>query len=70
MLAVLSAGAWILIGAVLFVLFLVWLYCLFDVIVRGNFGTGRKVVWIIALIILAPLAMIGWFLFGRPKSMI
>ncbi|HEV8459951.1 MAG TPA: hypothetical protein VGQ38_04515 [Gaiellaceae bacterium] len=69
MLAV-SAGGWLLIAAVLFVLFLVWLYCLFDVIVRGNYSTGKKVVWIVALIVLAPLAMIGWFLFGRPKSMI
>jgi hypothetical protein len=65
-----SAGGWLLIAAVLFVLFLVWLYCLFDVIVRGNYSTGKKVVWIVALIVLAPLAMIGWFLFGRPKSMI
>ena len=70
MLAVLSAGAWILIGAVVFVLFLIWLYCLFDVIVRGNYSSGKKVVWVIALILLAPLAMIGWFWFGRPKSMI
>ena len=69
MLAV-SAGGWLLISAVLFVLFLIWIYCLFDVIVRGNYSTGKKVVWIVALIVLAPLAMIGWFLFGRPKSMI
>jgi Phospholipase_D-nuclease N-terminal len=69
MLAV-SAGGWLLISAVLFVLFLIWIYCLFDVIVRGNYSTGKKVVWIVALIVLAPLAIIGWFLFGRPKSMI
>jgi phospholipase D-like protein len=69
MLAV-SAGGWLLISAILFVLFLVWLYCLFDVIVRGNYSSGKKTVWVIALILLAPLAMIGWFWFGRPKSMI
>ncbi len=69
MLAV-SAGGWLVISAILFVLFLIWIYCLFDVIVRGNYSAGKKVVWILALIVLAPLAMIGWFVFGRPKSMI
>jgi hypothetical protein len=69
MLAV-SAGGWLLIAAVLFIVFLLWLYCLFDVIVRGNYSTGKKVAWVIALILLAPLAIIGWFAFGRPKSMI
>jgi uncharacterized membrane protein len=69
MLAV-SAGGWILISTVFFALFLIWLYCLFDVIVRGNYSSGKKTVWVIALLLLAPFAMIGWFWFGRPKSMI
>jgi hypothetical protein len=67
MLAV-SAGGWILIATVMYVLFLLWVFCLFDVIVRGNMSTGTKVIWVLALIVLAPFAIIAWFGFGRSRA--
>ena len=66
MLAV-SAGGWILIAAVMFVLFLLWLFCLFDVIVRGNMSTGTKVLWGRALIVPAPFAIFAGFGSGRSR---
>jgi hypothetical protein len=63
----LSAFVWIVIVAVLVVLFVLWLYCLFDVLVRADVGAGAKAVWALALIVLAPLAIVAYLVFGRRR---
>jgi hypothetical protein len=63
----LSAFGWIVIVAVLVVLFVLWLYCLFDVLVRPDLGGGAKAVWALALIVLAPFAIVAYVLFGRVR---
>jgi hypothetical protein len=51
------------IGAV--ILFVLWIYCLFDVLVRSSHGSGAKALWAVALVLLAPFAIVAYLLFGR-----
>jgi hypothetical protein len=61
-----SAVAWTIVVIVLIVLFLLWLYCLFDiVVVRKEHGVGWKILWCLATIVLAPIAIPVYLLFAR-----
>jgi uncharacterized membrane protein len=42
-----------------------WIYCLFDVLVRSSHGSGAKALWAVALVLLAPFAIVAYLLFGR-----
>jgi hypothetical protein len=63
----LSTLGWILVVALLAVAFVLWIYCLFDVVVRGDMGGGAKIVWALALVLLAPLAILAYLVFGRAR---
>jgi hypothetical protein len=53
-------------GAV--VLFVLWLYCLFDVLARPTRSVGSKAIWAVALVLLAPFAIVAYLLFGRART--
>jgi hypothetical protein len=54
------------VGAVVF--FVLWLYCLFDVLSRPTRGAGSKGLWAVALVLLAPFAIVAYLLFGRAPA--
>jgi hypothetical protein len=64
----LSTLGWILAIAALFLLTLLWLYCLFDVLVRHDESAGAKALWAVALIVLAPFSIVAYLLFGRRRA--
>jgi hypothetical protein len=49
-------------------LFVLWIYCLVDLLVRSSHGVAAKAVWALALILLAPFAIVAYLLFGRRSS--
>jgi hypothetical protein len=51
------------VGAVVF--FVLWLYCLFDVLAKPTRGAGSKAIWAVALVVLAPFAIVAYLLVGR-----
>jgi Phospholipase_D-nuclease N-terminal len=63
-----STTAWALgfVGAIVF--FGLWFYCLFDVLARPARGPGSKALWAVALVLLAPFAIVAYLLFGRGRS--
>jgi hypothetical protein len=63
-----STAAWALgfVGAIIF--FGLWLYCLFDVLARPVRGAGSKALWAVALVLLAPFAIVAYLIFGRSGS--
>lgn len=52
-------------GAARSVLAVLWIVCLFDLLVRSGHGAGAKALWALALILLAPFAIVAYLLFGR-----
>ena len=54
------------VGAVVF--FVLWLYCLFDVLARPTRGAGSKAIWAVALVLLAPFAIVAYLLVGRSRA--
>jgi hypothetical protein len=65
--AVLGASVlvWTIVVIALVVLFLLWLYCLFDIVVRRDHGIGWKTVWSLVTIVAAPVAIPVYLLFAR-----
>jgi hypothetical protein len=63
-----STTAWALgfVGVIVF--FVLWLYCLFDVLARPTRGPASKAIWAVALVLLAPFAIVAYLLFGRGRS--
>jgi hypothetical protein len=64
----LSTFLWIVVFVALSLLFVLWLYCLFNVVMRSDLGGGAKVVWALALIVLAPFAIAAYLVVGRSRS--
>jgi hypothetical protein len=64
----LSTVGWTAAVIALTLLFVLWLYCLFSVLVRGDIGGGAKALWALVLIVLAPFAIVAYLLFGRPRA--
>jgi hypothetical protein len=62
----LGAFGWIVVVVLLLVLAVLWIYCLFALVVDGSISIAGKVVWALALIVLAPIA-IPAFLFSRRR---
>ncbi len=65
MLVATSGFVWALGVFVVVVLFALWIYCLFDVLVRSSHGRGAKALWALALVLLAPFAIVAYLLVGR-----
>ena len=67
---VIAAGTvtWVLGFVVVIVFFVLWLYCLFNLLADPARGAGSKAVWAIALILLAPFAIVAYLLFGRRRD--
>jgi Phospholipase_D-nuclease N-terminal len=63
----LSTLGWILTIVVLTIAFMLWLYCLVEIVARRDLGAGAKLVWALFLIVLAPLAIVAYLLFGRAR---
>jgi hypothetical protein len=60
-----STFVWVIAGIAAVILFALWVFCLFDVLVRPNRSAGSKLIWALALFLLAPFAVIAYLLFGR-----
>jgi hypothetical protein len=63
-----STGDWILVVmafVLLGVVTLLWLWMAFDLVVRRDLGGGAKLLWFLAWIILAPVALVAYVLVGR-----
>lgn len=60
-----SAWEWFFGVLLVVVLAVLWIYCLFDVLVRSSHGVAAKAVWSLALILLAPFAIVAYLLVGR-----
>jgi hypothetical protein len=50
------------------VFFLLWLYCLFNVLADTTRSAGSKAIWAVALVLLAPFAIVAYLLFGRGRD--
>jgi hypothetical protein len=50
------------------VLAVLWIVCLFDLLVRSGHGAGAKALWALALILLAPFAIVAYLAFGRRSA--
>jgi hypothetical protein len=60
-----SGIAWFFGVLLVVVLAVLWLYCLVDVLIRSAHGPGAKAGWAIALVLLAPFAIVAYLVFGR-----
>jgi hypothetical protein len=60
-----STFVWVIVGIAGVILFALWVLCLFDVLARPNRGAGSKLIWSLALCLLAPFAVVAYLLFGR-----
>jgi Phospholipase_D-nuclease N-terminal len=68
--ALVGAGwlAWTIAVLALIVLFVLWLYCLVDIVTSGERGIGSKILWSLVTIVAAPLAIPVYLLFARSHS--
>jgi phospholipase D-like protein len=57
-----SALAWTLAGIAVVLLFALWVFCLFDVLLRSGRGAASKALWALALILLAPFAIVAYLI--------
>src|SRR5262245_368741 len=57
-----STLGWTLAGIAVVVLFVLWLFCLFDVLVSTGRGAASKALWALALILLAPFAIVAYLI--------
>jgi hypothetical protein len=62
----LGAFGWIIVVILLLALAVAWIYCLFALVVDRSISIGGKVLWALALIVLAPIA-IPAFLISRRR---
>jgi hypothetical protein len=60
-----SNWEWFLGVLLVVVLAVLWIYCLFDVLARPNRGATSKALWALALILLAPFAIVAYLVVGR-----
>lgn len=63
-----SGLAWTIVVIVLIVLFLLWLYCLADILLRRDHGIGWKILWALVTIVLAPIAIPVYLIFVRGRG--
>ena len=63
-----STWEWFLGVLLVVVLTALWIYCLFDLLARPNRGAGSKALWALALVLLAPFAIVAYLLVGRRSS--
>jgi hypothetical protein len=64
----LGAFGWIVVVILLLVLAVAWIYCLFALVVDGSIAIGGKVLWALALIVLAPIAIPAFLISRRRPS--
>ena len=63
-----STTVWALGFVAAVVFFCLWIYCLFDLLARPSRGAGSKALWAVALVLLAPFAIIAYLVFGRRRA--
>ena len=47
-------------GIAVVILFALWVFCLFDMLLRPGRGAAAKAFWVLALILLAPFAIVAY----------
>ena len=63
-----STWEWFLGVLLVVVLAVLWIYCLFDLLARPNRDAASKALWALALVLLAPFAIVAYLLVGRRSS--